>query len=609
MIKNAFFIIFFTVIVLQVFSQKIKYKDIFVQLDEKRYETTEPYLRTFVFDPKNDDHGNAHLQMGYIFESKLLAADILADSLTIYGWADSAIIYFSRAKLLIDEKELKKNDEYYQSFYRRDLRSGEFGIKISDVHLDLDNKIEAARQRSKNITIVNKSLKEANLLYNQAVEKFLIHNNKFSDFNLFLLRSNKQTMFDMSEIVEKSIASEEAIAEMRRALSLIENPGFGAEIKFKPIGKFPESGVSKIDFYQGEFDIWELGNWAGEVMIQLENDIEPLRSEIMAFDTKLTETKANLFSGGLGINMAMESNKNLIRKIVKYDPKSVLNEIFQLRVEDINVLKTYAPDLNSMVADHENIDYQLIIADSVLTKYAGMDTLVTVLASKDIDNGYENYKYYFDARMGGKAGLQEFISDQRKEINDRLTYWESQKEYWGEVGKWGVMDFGAIPLFTIDSALAYPIDSLNYLSLHNQRSNDQSIYSLGLDLAGAQPKGYIASVAQNRKGKWSATIDLGRMTLGDTLLRAEARFVPSDTTTVSAYYFSPLGNKDNLVIFNVDQSGKLVWRNVMALPIEPFDVKFNEAIFETIVYLTDPAITPTDNNPQYIVIDRAGKVR
>jgi len=93
------------------------------------------------------------------------------------------------------------------------------------------------------------------------------------------------------------------------------------------------------------------------------------------------------------------------------------------------------------------------------------------------------------------------------------------------------------------------------------------------------------------------------------MLTAGARFVPSDTATVSAYYFSPLGKKDNLVIFNVDKLGKLVWQNTMALSNEPFDVKFNEAIFETILYFTDPAVAPTDNSPQYLVIGRTGRVR
>ena len=121
-------------------AQKVKYKDIFPMLEAKQYDQVEGYLKSYVFDPKNDEHANSQLHMGYIFEDKLLKADILKDTAQLYGWGDSAVLYLAKAKALIDEKELKKRDEYYQAFYRRDLRSGEFGIKLSDVQLELDKK-------------------------------------------------------------------------------------------------------------------------------------------------------------------------------------------------------------------------------------------------------------------------------------------------------------------------------------------------------------------------------------------------------------------------------------------------------------------------------------
>ena len=39
------------------------------------------------------------------------------------------------------------------------------------------------------------------------------------------------------------------------------------------------------------------------------------------------------------------------------------------------------------------------------------------------------------------------------------------------------------------------------------------------------------------------------------------------------------------------------------------DIKFNETVYETIIYLDDPENMPAGEVPKYLVIDRAGKLR
>ena len=593
---------------LQGIAQKLKYKDIYLQLEAGRYDETEPYLKNYVFDPKNDDHANSHLQLGYIFERKLLAADILKDTTYVYGWADSAVLYMGKAKLLIDEKELKKKDEYYQSFYRRDLRSGEFGIKISDVHLEIEKKIENAKNRGQNILEVNESLKKANENYNNAVAKFSQLNNQFSSYNLFLLKSNNQTKDDLRAITSEGSASKAAISNMRRALSLIENPGFGPEFKYKPIDNFPQADVAPADFYKGEFDLWDLDGWGYDALDKIEGDIEPLKSELIAYDRELTDYKANLFAGGTNGSGALSFDEGLMNKINKYDEGSILKEVIDVKLRDINILKVYAPTLNIKAADKENIDYQLELADSLVTIYEELAVVVDKLATRNVDEEYNKYNFFFDNRMKGKSGLTKFIDDQQSNAKEQGAYWQDQYNYWLETSKWGLMEFGSIPLYVVDSLLPYPNDSIRYLTLTLTRDDSLNIYPVGIEF-GPKNKGYLANVAQNRDGLWYQTLDLGKMTVGDTAISVTAKITPSAPDQLTFYYYSPTSKKDNFIIFNFQKSGSLVWRNALQLEKEPFEVKFNETVFETILYMDDPAAPPADGSLQYTVIDRAGKVR
>ena len=605
---NKIFHVVIALIVSQVgFSQKIKYKDIFAQIEAKNYEAIGPVLKQYVFNPKNSDHANSHLQLAYHYERQLLAADILKDTATVYGWADSAYIYFVKARTLITEKELKKNDEYYQAFYRRDLRSGEFGIKISDVHLEIEDKSKSSKSRGENILEVNKNLTKANVAYNEAVEIFQKLHGEYDDYTLFLMKSTRDTKDDLKEIQRKMRASKRAISNMRRSLSLIENPGFGPEFTYAEVTEFPQRNVEKVDFYNGEFDKWELGDWADEVHDKIEKDVEPLKADIIAYDKELTDYKSNLFSGGTSINEPLSFKENIMNEINNYDENSILKDIVDIKIQDINILKVYAPTLNARAADKEDIDYQLLIADSLVVKFRELGETVDKLSQRDLDKEYEKYSFFFDSRMKGKSGLKDFIEEKKREATEQSEYWTSQSAFWLETSNWALMEFGSLPLFTMDSAVAYPNDSLQYLTLSRTRDDSLNIYPIGFEF-GPKLKGYVANVAKNRDGIWYLKLDVGRMTPGDTVINTVAKFVPSSPEKLSFYFYAPTSTRDNFIIFSIDKTGSQAWRNSMQLESEPYEVRFSENVSETIIYMDNPD-DPEVQDLKYFVIDRSGKLR
>src|SRR5688572_18410852 len=105
-------------------AQKVKYKEIFGLLSTKQYDLAEPFLKTYL--KENTDNANAYLFMGLIYKEKAEADDVLLNTGRCIQRMDSAILFFDNALKIIDEKEVRKNKEYYVNYNRRDLRSGEF---------------------------------------------------------------------------------------------------------------------------------------------------------------------------------------------------------------------------------------------------------------------------------------------------------------------------------------------------------------------------------------------------------------------------------------------------------------------------------------------------
>src|SRR5258705_4568183 len=102
-------------------AQKVKYKDLIVLLTSKQYEKAEPFLKRYL--KENDDNPNAYLYMGIVFQEKSAKDDPLLQTATLGANIDSAVINFDKAYKTITEKELRRNDEYYETYMRRDLRS------------------------------------------------------------------------------------------------------------------------------------------------------------------------------------------------------------------------------------------------------------------------------------------------------------------------------------------------------------------------------------------------------------------------------------------------------------------------------------------------------
>ena len=171
-------------------AQKVKYMDLIVLLTAKQYEKAEPFLKKYL--KENDDNPNAFLYMGIIFQEKALKVDPLLNTEPLNATIDSAVLFYDKAYKSITDKELRKNDEYYEAYTRRDLRTGKFVIKLSDVQLDIENQMHGLKNRREKANLLKKYLGESAASYAKANTLYKSLLATYGSERKFLLRADEE---------------------------------------------------------------------------------------------------------------------------------------------------------------------------------------------------------------------------------------------------------------------------------------------------------------------------------------------------------------------------------------------------------------------------------
>jgi tetratricopeptide (TPR) repeat protein len=180
------------------YAQKVKYKDIFGLLKTKQYEAAEPFLRKYL--KENDDNPNAFLYRGIIAHEKSAKEDILRNTEKTIAQMDTAIYFYTKAYQTITEKELKRNDEYYELYNRRDLRTGEFGVKLSDVQFDIQKKLEGLRERIDRLKMVKHYFVLADSLYRKSNALYLTIQKTYPGEKEFYLRGDDNLLKSLTAL-------------------------------------------------------------------------------------------------------------------------------------------------------------------------------------------------------------------------------------------------------------------------------------------------------------------------------------------------------------------------------------------------------------------------
>jgi hypothetical protein len=423
-------------------GQKVKYKDIFPLIEKNDYDAAIPMINSFLKDSKNDEHANANLQLGLYHEQKNNDLHVLSDSTELLEFCDSAIYFLNLAKTLITDKELKKNSDYYQSFYRRDLRTGEFGIKLSDVQLDLDNKIESLKKLNKYSRIIYKNLKIGDRNYSTSNEQYRHLSTLYGSENDFALMSSELEQDELKTMVTRSDSITNAVAQVRDAVSKLGKKGYSPEIKFNEIKQYGVDGKIKGDFYENDIEVWDYAIWSQNLQSKLRLDVNKMRDNLNDTYGKLKSNydKSKIGGGITENDLILDINPELKNQLRSLDEEPIPEKLLELLISEIKFEFITNKKLNLRLADESDVNYQLAISDSINTIISNISNKVADIVEPYTTTGTKKYPKFIKDNYGGEIGLIKYKQSVETKYAKEMNKWKELSAYWMEKSKWGVSE-------------------------------------------------------------------------------------------------------------------------------------------------------------------------
>lgn len=580
-------------------AQKVKYKEIFPDLEARKFNKVEPSLKRFLAEEKNADHPNANYQMGLITEAHFLLQDIVTDTTALFAYGEETLGFYRKSITLITEKELKKNDQYYQAFNRRDLRTGEFGIKLSDVHLEIEKKIESVENRLAAVKSFHQAVQDLTVKEAGLLERFNALVASADNYYDYLLKADLEVITALGDIQAAFKSFDDQANETMKVAQELGAEDYYRQLDYLPIDnfstlapKFPESNTL--------ISTWQFSDWASEVKGLLNREVFKMKNDLKALDQKLSQATNALKSGSV-LTAPQHIPQVLDVALGKFDSRPLPRKLLRARMNENTIRYLTDTTMNTMLLDSSVIVYQLEIADSILNAMESIEKLLE-LDKIAVARAEEYYPEYLEA-YGGGAGVQRYATSTKAWVADMRDYWQANKDFWFMRDNWGVTATDTIPLHVVDTSYHGDFVTKGYLDLPE---NEIMTWGFKRDSL----LGFVARFGADRTLVWENRFETELLYV-DAHYAFETDTLSSDSEQIAFYIYKEMvAGESNINVVNIDLEGELNWSVNTQSSRKPEYTTYSHEIGETTIFLYPQEQYPLTNGELgYLIINREGEIR
>lgn len=543
-------------------QKKIKYKNLYPVIASGNFEEGESDLRAFLL--QEPDHPNANLYMAIMLRKQLDTLDILVQKSRYIELSDSVILYLNNAKRYIDEREIKKNDDYYLAYNRRDMRTGKTGIKLSDIHLDIDNRIKALNETKQNINLATAEMQKVDMEFEQLLKQYKNITAGYDSEKQLLLRFDDALEIELKKLAIQYDILIKAFQEFNKQVSVLKG-GATKHINEMAISDFKKDGYDAPDLLGETVDFWNHKQWANDILLTATNEIRNIKQQLVDIGKSYQKVKSEIKLLRKPDVQFLSPDENLISNLKDYDPSAIFIDLLAYQKNSVQHEILSSAVSNPVLRD-------TVFVDSLYSTYTKLEHIASELerlgmSLTDVSNApkLDNYNTLIKTLYGDKVKL---LTDIKNEIaNHRMKKadYTELKEKWGERSKWGIFEDKRVPLFVETELSTDEKIGLGTLQIIKSSFNGQ--YAAGTK---GENEVFVAEVNPDKSGKWFWSGGANNLENLET--------ISLKYDNLNCLMLLDFGSADASSLYMFDMNGKLSWKVDLTIETKVNDIEIGEQI-------------------------------
>jgi len=394
------------------FAQKYKYKEIFQIIQTQSKDLSYSMIKEY--QKQDTISANPYYQLGLISQYWSESLDILTENEDVEYYINDAVNSFNLCLKLINEKEVRKNNDYYL-WDKRDTKNSK-DIELQDVITDINARIEHLNKLSQ---IDKKIILSFNLCvndYNICWNKYIDFCKQYKQMNDLYLMANSETISQLNEICQKYDDFVKNFNQYKEYLKESAQKKYNQQYTIKEIDNYQLDGLVLANFLQNKFEIWNYKKWASNIIHMINTNIKDLRTEINKHMEKYVSNCEKLKQSYDLNSISYPYNEELVNHISIYDQQSFLNAYFgylEIKFKLNKAIRQLEISKDSIL--QYELKNKLLISYEIVKLKKEVDSLSTDILKKCDELSYKKYNDFINKEF---KGIQQAIEFFRNEPNE-----------------------------------------------------------------------------------------------------------------------------------------------------------------------------------------------
>ena len=392
-------------------QRNLRYKNVYKSVVENSKE--EAYSMLLIYQKQDPYFPNTYLQLGLIAKYWSKDYDALTDIKNVRFFIYNTGLYFGLAKSKIDDKEIRKNDDYYRNVNKF---KGIDKLKFEDVRFFIDEQIEANNIYKKNVEIVTNFYNSSIDYYNNCIKIFKEINRDNRKIKDIYMTADEDFLDKLNRLEDSFDSTIFSLQNYQTAIKNYPIKEHKQKYKLYPIKTYRLQGLTSSNFLQDEIHLWDYGTWVKEFRMALNTDIEQLRRDIERTNKDL-DKNINSIASSNEYKLDFKKYKvdeKLINRISKYDYNSLMVPFFKYKNAKQDFIIKGKDPLNNIIDTTSSFTliqkgkyYNNLVKSKQYTDSLNRDFYASI-------NSYDvnKYKNFFENNYNGESGLKSYCKNE-----------------------------------------------------------------------------------------------------------------------------------------------------------------------------------------------------